>query len=249
MNDLDVRRIPQKTWVSSGLDYDTSVQPERYFTRVNAAILQTKPEYAADCRYTGSRTYEDESTILESQSVYSNPTAYIQTANAIDGALSYRVPRSGNQPRLMQTAGNVWFNMVNNQLPPLSARNYSQMSILSSQNQLPDMTIPGASEKDRKAQMDLVNQQRAADINANQFYNNISAYPVITDNFQGGSSFDDGGAQAPPNTPSTPNNPPAAPSAGRIAANIGYNLGNIFSFGLLGAIGNPLGVEERINRL
>lgn len=106
--------IPNRTWVDSGQNYDTAIEPSRYFTN---SIDHVKMNYNTDIRYTANKQYNQELSTTESQSVYTNPTAYIQTARNIDSATSYRIPRSGNQPLVVGTASTNMAVQYNNSLP------------------------------------------------------------------------------------------------------------------------------------
>lgn len=106
--------LPTKGWVHSGMSYDTHIEPARHIANTLKSEFMVKKDYNVDTRYTGNRSYEEESAVLESQSVYSHPSAYIKQGVTMDNPLSYRIPRSGNQPIVVGTANNIWQTQFKN---------------------------------------------------------------------------------------------------------------------------------------
>lgn len=237
METINKAKIPKRKWTSSGLNYETSIQPRRYLTNVNKAILQTKSTYNTDVRYTGNRSYVDESAILESQSVYAHPEAYIRQPIQIDAELSYKVPRSGNQPRLMQTARNTWFQRMNNVMPQNSSLSSLTKNI--TQNNLPAMSVPGADDKNKAIDQAIVQQQRAATAYVNLIAQNEQNYLTQTvdeaDNAIESqlAALDQKDLQIDkPNT----------------VADVFQGIGNALTFGLVDAIANPIEANNIANQ-
>lgn len=229
METIHKAKIPRRKWTSSGLNYDTSIQPRRYLTNVNTAILQTKNIYNTDTRYTGNRSYADESAILESQSVYAHPTAYIRQPIQIDSKLSYKVPRSGNQPRLMQTASNEWFRRMSNAMPTNS--NFSGIIRTPTQNKLPDLTVPAADEINKANDQAIVQQQRAANAAADLLATNEQNYLLQTiDEADNGIEAQLAALDARDKQLDTPDT----------ASTVLKGIGDVFTFGAVSAITDPI---------